>query len=702
MNPTTLAQYYEQQGAKLPSVSERRTLANQFGIQNYSGTAQQNQQLLSNLVSITPDASYTPTSSNPVNLSTIPEGVPTPPASTVVPTTSTQPTLNLNTNNAVSVVRTVDNADGTTTNYLSDGSTDTGTYTKNDDGSLTFNPSGSTSKDPLVSRQETLQNEITALEKSIANRGADRNAMLESVEGTNVFDQMRNLNTLKSQLKTATDEATAIPIRTRQSLRGTGATTQDFTNVSTPQLEDNLLQQLTSSRQVESLTQSINTNIAIVDSYLKAKQDQEDFVYAQKQKELENVQKIYGNIITSQQALALEERKQANTLEIENLKFKNDSLTKAADAALKAGADPSAVSRAVQNGSVGDLYGLAGNATNKTTASSKEGANVNLVSSVDLINRMLQNEGGLGANVGTTQVGRGIRGSATSLGNINAFRADFQKLVADETLRTFLELKGQGATFGAMTESEWALLERAALDLGSIQGKEGRSNLTPETFKERLTTVQNGIKKLFIANNLSEQDYNNSGLRYSQNSDEINRLYNATLADKSTAKQSTNFLDELSGAPISSNTSVVNTIAQNEGFRPQAYQDSAGVWTIGYGATQVDGRPVRAGDTISQSKAQELLNSDIARHSTYANLVNKQLTPGQQAGLASFEYNLGSGVWNQPAGQRIIAAINSNDLNTAANIMQAFVNARNPKTGQLEPVQGLVNRRQREAQLLFA
>ncbi|HDT4264695.1 TPA: lysozyme, partial [Enterobacter kobei] len=42
-------------------------------------------------------------------------------------------------------------------------------------------------------------------------------------------------------------------------------------------------------------------------------------------------------------------------------------------------------------------------------------------------------------------------------------------------------------------------------------------------------------------------------------------------------------------------------IKQFEGCRLTAYQDSVGVWTIGYGWTQpVDGKPIRAGMTIKQ------------------------------------------------------------------------------------------------------
>jgi GH24 family phage-related lysozyme (muramidase) len=51
-------------------------------------------------------------------------------------------------------------------------------------------------------------------------------------------------------------------------------------------------------------------------------------------------------------------------------------------------------------------------------------------------------------------------------------------------------------------------------------------------------------------------------------------------------------------------------IKQFEGCKLTAYQDSVGVWTIGYGWTQpVDGKPIRAGMTIKQETAERLLKT---------------------------------------------------------------------------------------------
>lgn len=67
-------------------------------------------------------------------------------------------------------------------------------------------------------------------------------------------------------------------------------------------------------------------------------------------------------------------------------------------------------------------------------------------------------------------------------------------------------------------------------------------------------------------------------------------------------------------------------------------------WTIGWGATHMDGRRVRKGDVISQARADGLLEEHLA---SYAAEVAKTLgaTPTSQAqfdALVSFHYNTGA------------------------------------------------------------
>lgn len=84
-------------------------------------------------------------------------------------------------------------------------------------------------------------------------------------------------------------------------------------------------------------------------------------------------------------------------------------------------------------------------------------------------------------------------------------------------------------------------------------------------------------------------------------------------------------------------------IKKFEGCSLAAYQDSVGVWTIGYGWTQpVAGKPVGRGMTITQNTAEQLLLTGLSQYEAgVTNLVNKPLTQHQFDALVSFAYNLG-------------------------------------------------------------
>ena len=85
-------------------------------------------------------------------------------------------------------------------------------------------------------------------------------------------------------------------------------------------------------------------------------------------------------------------------------------------------------------------------------------------------------------------------------------------------------------------------------------------------------------------------------------------------------------------------------IKEFEGCKLTAYQDSVGVWTLGFGWTQpVDGKPIRAGMTIKQETAERLLKTGMVSYeSDVSRLVKVGLTQGQFDALVSFTYNLGA------------------------------------------------------------
>ncbi|NWA25523.1 lysozyme [Pseudomonas gingeri] len=83
----------------------------------------------------------------------------------------------------------------------------------------------------------------------------------------------------------------------------------------------------------------------------------------------------------------------------------------------------------------------------------------------------------------------------------------------------------------------------------------------------------------------------------------------------------------------------IKLIKSFEGLRLNAYQDSVGVWTIGYGTT----RGIAAGMTITTDQAQRMLQNDIGRFEPQLDALAKvPLNQGQWDALMSFIYNLGA------------------------------------------------------------
>lgn len=139
----------------------------------------------------------------------------------------------------------------------------------------------------------------------------------------------------------------------------------------------------------------------------------------------------------------------------------------------------------------------------------------------------------------------------------------------------------------------------------------------------------------------------------------------------------------------------INLIKKFEGCRLTAYQDSVGVWTIGYGWTQpVDGKPVGKGMTITQQKADDLLKQGVIQYEAGVHgLVTVQLNQNQYDALVDFAYNLGV---NALKGSTLLRKINTGDYAGAANEFTKW-----NKAGGKELV-GLTRRREAEKSLFLS
>ena len=95
-------------------------------------------------------------------------------------------------------------------------------------------------------------------------------------------------------------------------------------------------------------------------------------------------------------------------------------------------------------------------------------------------------------------------------------------------------------------------------------------------------------------------------------------------------------------------------IKEFEGCRLQAYQDAAGIWTIGYGHTY----GVRPGDRISQQYAEDLLKEDIEHAERQLMALHDSeilnMTPQQLDAVVSFVFNLGIKRWQYSTLRRCI------------------------------------------------
>ena len=82
---------------------------------------------------------------------------------------------------------------------------------------------------------------------------------------------------------------------------------------------------------------------------------------------------------------------------------------------------------------------------------------------------------------------------------------------------------------------------------------------------------------------------------------------------------------------------LIEFIKRAEGCRLKAYQDVAGVWTIGYGHT----KDVKPGDSITQYQADQFLRQDVGVFASRVNRLRCINTQGKFDAITDFCYNLG-------------------------------------------------------------
>ena len=111
-------------------------------------------------------------------------------------------------------------------------------------------------------------------------------------------------------------------------------------------------------------------------------------------------------------------------------------------------------------------------------------------------------------------------------------------------------------------------------------------------------------------------------------------------------------------------TAGKSIIKEFEGFRAIAYLCPAGVWTVGYGSTRINGKPVGKGTKITTEEAEVFLEQDLKSFEDgVSQNVSIELTQNQFDALVCFVYNVGLGNFKKST---LLKKLNAGKLEEAA------------------------------------
>jgi lysozyme len=127
----------------------------------------------------------------------------------------------------------------------------------------------------------------------------------------------------------------------------------------------------------------------------------------------------------------------------------------------------------------------------------------------------------------------------------------------------------------------------------------------------------------------------------------------------------------------------------SEGCKLRAYQDTGGIWTIGYGHTQ----KVRPNDIIDNNTAVTFLKHDVEYAVSVVNTHALPCTQGQFDALVDFVFNVGP---SQFLGSHLYSYHKAGEYNKAAAEFPKW------KHDNGKVIDGLVKRRAKERQLYEA
>lgn len=138
----------------------------------------------------------------------------------------------------------------------------------------------------------------------------------------------------------------------------------------------------------------------------------------------------------------------------------------------------------------------------------------------------------------------------------------------------------------------------------------------------------------------------------------------------------------------------INLIKEFEGCKLTAYPDVVNVWTIGFGTTRINNKPVVKGMTCTQEEAEQYLREDLRTfESVIDNILPNPIPQYQFDACVCLTYNIGSGGF---LGSTICRKLKSGNAGLVTE--QNFVswNKVRDSQGALVESRGLTRRRKAE------
>lgn len=151
-------------------------------------------------------------------------------------------------------------------------------------------------------------------------------------------------------------------------------------------------------------------------------------------------------------------------------------------------------------------------------------------------------------------------------------------------------------------------------------------------------------------------------------------------------------------APLTLTPNGFRFLKGNEQCRLNAYQDDAGIWTIGWGTVVYkNGSIVKKGDVVSQNDADLLLLWQVnLKTAALQHILPDTLNSNQTDTVIDFTYNEGIGNYKTSTFRHLV----ENDPNNFQAISKALMlYNKEHRNGKLVPSAGLTARRQRDFKL---